>query len=245
MMKDRFTHSSRLGRGKIPREMKDEIFLRDDFTCQFCDLVLPREELTIDHLVPLADGGLDEPTNYVTSCRACNQRKADIPLPEFARSLRIRITSLPIHGDPIIDNEKLPIALRILRKRIYDRIRHGKLNASNKRAQKKIEQTFRRDFWQTSLGKQLEAEFPNLPGPVRIMIPEIQTIAKTTNEYLLLIELAKSANTRNLIGSVLTEESNVEERLISLRDKSKDAALTKRIDRALERYQRELRNRNP
>ncbi len=243
-MKDRFTRHSRLGRGKIPREMRLEVFERDNFTCQFCGAELSSSLLTIDHLIPLSLGGLDEMTNYISCCSSCNQRKANFPLPEFAKTINISIDELPVHGDPIIDNLDLPIQIRLLRKRIFDKARIGELNIAGKSAQKKLEKTFRREFWQTSEGKSLEAEFVNLPGHVRIMIPEILTIAKTAREYLLLLELAKSANTRNLIGSILVAESDIEERLRSIEARTNDTALKVRVQHALKRYERECKRRN-
>ena len=240
-MKDRFTHHSRLGRGKIPREMRLRIFERDNFTCQFCGTQLSASLLTIDHLVPLSLGGLDEMTNYVSCCSSCNQHKANATLSDFAQTINISIDDLPVHGDPIIDNVALPIKIRLLRKRIFDKARIGELKITGKSSQKKLEKTFRREFWQIPEGKALEAEFVNLPGHVRIMIPEIQTIAKNVREFFLLLELAKSANTRNLIGSILVAESNVEERLRSIEARTNDTALKVRIQQALKRFECECR----
>jgi len=118
------------------------------------------------------------------------------------------------------------------------------VSVTGKQAQRKVEKAYRIEFWQTPEGKALEAEFPSLPGHVRIMIPEIQTIAKTTREYLLLLELAKSAHTRNLIGAILTTDCNVEERLKILEAKTHDASLKKRIGQALTRFIAEVRRRN-
>lgn len=243
-MKDRFTRTSRIGRGNIPRDMRESIYRRDSYTCQFCGLAFAPNNLTIDHLIPLSLGGLDEQTNYVTCCRACNQRKANQPLSDFARTINIDLEDLPVHGDPVIDNMALPIQIRLIRKRIFDKIRRGEVSVSGKQAQRKIEKIYRLEFWQTPEGKALEAEFPNLPGHVRIMIPEIQTIAKNTREYLLLLELAKSANTRNLIGAILTFECNVEERIKALEAKTKDISLKKRIGLALNRCESEVKRRN-
>src|ERR1700687_1066713 len=108
-MRDRFTHASRLGRGKIPKEMRYAVFERDGFTCQFCNQTFVPMELTIDHLVPLSKGGLDETTNYVTSCGPCNEAKAALPLAEFSKTINVSIEALPVHGDPVIDNADLPI----------------------------------------------------------------------------------------------------------------------------------------
>ncbi len=239
-MRDRFTHSSRLGRGKIPREIRFQVYERDEYTCQFCGKRFEVEHLTIDHLIPIAGGGLDEVTNYVTSCRPCNEEKAALPLVQFAVRIKVQIEALPVHGDPVIDNDSLPLQIRLLRKRIFDKVRAGELRAAGKTAQKKIEKEYRREFWNTELGKSLEAEFPSLPGQCRIMIPEIKTIAKTAQEFLLLLELAKSARTRNLIGSVLTSDCDVIRRTEALIARpSTDAALKKRLQDAYSRFKRE------
>lgn len=212
--------------------MRNAIYSRDEYKCQFCLQEIAPTELTIDHLVPLALGGLDEVTNFVTCCRSCNRAKADQPLEEFARTVNVNVEDLPVHGDPVIDNRKLPIEIRAVRKRIFDRVRQGGLNASGRSAQKKIEKAYRREFWATSIGQVLEAEEPSLPGHVRISIPEIKTIAKTTREYILLVELAKSASTRELIGTIDTHV-DVEARVRSMADRSKDVALAKRLNQAL------------
>jgi len=233
---DRFTRRSRTGRGNISRRLREEIYERDEYTCQFCQAQPGPEHLSIDHLDPIALGGLDEKTNYVTSCRKCNQMKAALPLSEFAKKIGIEIQALPVHGDPIIDNQTLPIEIRLLRKRIFDRIRVGELSVRGKSHQKKLEKAYRREFWQTPEGEALEAEFPSLPGQVRIMLPEIQTIAKSRNDYLLLLELAKSASTRNLIGTAIIGDQDVESALRAISEKTKDSALKKRIEQALKRF---------
>jgi hypothetical protein len=166
-----------------------------------------------------------------------------MPLPDFAGSINIDIEDISVHGDPVIDNKALPIQIRLLRKRIFDKTRKGEINITGKAAQKKIEKAYRREFWQTPEGKILELEFPSLPGQVRVMIPEIRTIAKNEREYLLLAELTKSANTRNLIGSILTTDSDIERRLDTIQSTTKDGALKKRIVQAQERFKKELRRR--
>ena len=222
--------------------MRTEIYLRDNFTCQFCQISPTKNELTIDHLIPLALGGLDEVTNYVTCCLSCNRRKADRSLSEFAQELKIKIEDIPIHGDPVIDNHDMPIQIRLIRKRIFDQIRQGAIQVGGKSAQKKIEKAYRREFWSTEIGKKLEAEEPLLPGHVRIMIPEIKTIAKTAREYSLLIELAKSAHTRELIGSILLADMDIEDRVRSLASRNKNPRLEKRLNQALRRFNKVVRS---
>ena len=150
-----------------------------------------------------------------------------------------------MYGDPVIDNPAIPMQLRLLRRRVFDRIRRGKLAVSGKSAQKKIEKAYRRDLWETADGKRLEAEFPSLPGQVRAVIPEIRSIAKSKREFLLLVELAKSARTRSLIGSVLTGNVDVEVRVRSMHERERQQAMRKRLAQALKRFERAVRANPP
>lgn len=53
------------------------IYTRDDFTCQYCTLRFPTEELTFDHVLPRAQGGKTDWTNVTTACIECNSTKAN------------------------------------------------------------------------------------------------------------------------------------------------------------------------
>lgn len=241
-MKHRFTTKSRQERGHISRAVRGTVYSRDGFACQYCREQFSRTELTIDHLVPLDRGGLDEVRNYVTCCKDCNQEKANLSLAEFAETIKIELEELPVHGDPVIDNEDLPIQVRQLRRKLIDQYRKEELRLSGAGAQKKLEKEYRRLFWETSEGKALEQEFPNLPGQVRIMIPEIKTIAKNSGEFWLLVELAKSAKTRNLIGHQLVKGCDIEQRFRELIAKTRDPGLKKRMNHALNRFERRMRS---
>lgn len=53
------------------------LFRRDKNVCLYCGGVFAIHELSRDHVKPLSRGGRDIWTNVVTSCRRCNNRKAD------------------------------------------------------------------------------------------------------------------------------------------------------------------------
>ncbi len=57
-----------------------EVFKRDDFTCRYCARKTPEVVLQVDHVVPVCDGGTDDPINLVTACWECNSGKAGVPL---------------------------------------------------------------------------------------------------------------------------------------------------------------------
>lgn len=61
-------------RGRISFSRRN-VFLRDDFRCQYCGVHLPPSELTADHVVPRSRGGRTTWENVVTACMPCNRRK--------------------------------------------------------------------------------------------------------------------------------------------------------------------------
>jgi 5-methylcytosine-specific restriction endonuclease McrA len=51
------------------------IYARDDYTCQYCGKKFPSEDLTFDHVVPVATGGQKRWDNIVAACFRCNHKK--------------------------------------------------------------------------------------------------------------------------------------------------------------------------
>ena len=60
------------------------LFLRDEFCCQYCGA---RGELTFDHVVPRARGGVTSWENVVAACSNCNLRKGAKSLAQVGMSL--------------------------------------------------------------------------------------------------------------------------------------------------------------
>ncbi|MCX5867569.1 MAG: HNH endonuclease [Proteobacteria bacterium] len=52
------------------------ILARDQNTCQYCGKRFTRTDLNLDHVNPRSRGGLSTWENVVTSCIACNRKKA-------------------------------------------------------------------------------------------------------------------------------------------------------------------------
>jgi 5-methylcytosine-specific restriction endonuclease McrA len=57
------------------RFSRQNVYARDEYTCQYCGTRLPPSELTFDHVVPKVLGGVTEWENIVTCCIPCNVRK--------------------------------------------------------------------------------------------------------------------------------------------------------------------------
>ena len=61
------------------------LFLRDEFACQYCGA---RGDLTFDHVVPRASGGITSWENVVAACSRCNLKKGAKSLARAGMSLR-------------------------------------------------------------------------------------------------------------------------------------------------------------
>lgn len=96
----------------VVRFSRTNAFLRDQHSCQYCGRKRARHELTLDHVIPVVQGGTKSWENIVTACIQCNQRKggrtpheagmrliakprAPVWLP--AASLRYDLNSAPEH----------------------------------------------------------------------------------------------------------------------------------------------------
>lgn len=60
----------------VSKRLRYEILRRDDHTCRYCGGRAPVVALTVDHVIPVALGGNDEPPNLVAACRDCNAGKS-------------------------------------------------------------------------------------------------------------------------------------------------------------------------
>ncbi len=62
---------------KSVRFSRRAVYLRDLYTCQYCNEVFPDRELTLDHVLPISKGGKTNWGNIVTACKTCNQKKGN------------------------------------------------------------------------------------------------------------------------------------------------------------------------
>ena len=67
---------------RIPHQTRalsrKNILLRDHNTCQYCGMMLPASELTLDHILPRSRGGTSCWENLVACCHGCNRRKGSM-----------------------------------------------------------------------------------------------------------------------------------------------------------------------
>ncbi len=90
LIKQRYTALSKIGfectlseyhskdqRKRMTKALRDEIAIRDNYTCQICGKYMPDGVgLHIDHIIPIAKGGKSIPSNLQVLCSKCNGKKS-------------------------------------------------------------------------------------------------------------------------------------------------------------------------
>lgn len=61
-------HTLRNGSTRTWRTLRAAILYRDAYRCALC----PRGASEVDHVVPVADGGTDDPSNLRSLCHSCH-----------------------------------------------------------------------------------------------------------------------------------------------------------------------------
>jgi 5-methylcytosine-specific restriction endonuclease McrA len=77
------------------RFCRENVYIRDNFTCQYCGGKHSPKNLTLDHVIPASKRGPKSWTNVVAACKNCNQKKAN-HTPQAA--------NMPLLKEPTIPN---------------------------------------------------------------------------------------------------------------------------------------------
>ncbi|MDD2192843.1 MAG: HNH endonuclease [Bacteroidales bacterium] len=240
--KPRFISKVPRGRNWIPKTVRAEVYTRDNNICQYCHKTIEPKNLTIEHIIPVSKGGIDDIINYITVCRSCNSSKKDKSLIEFIETRwDIKISELPIHGDIIMDTPELDSEYRRVRQNCFYRMRaEDKLKGSN--AFKKLEKEFRSNLWATHYGRVLSKRYPELPGQVRASIPLVEYLVPDSRKpiHKLLIEFCKSSQTRALIDDMIrlvsnSNTTNVDNSIKSILSGHYDEGIQNKIEQAYRR----------
>lgn len=76
----KYKKSAKAQRSLMTNSLRNCIKQRDDYTCQMCGASIMEQSLLlleVDHIIPVAKGGLTAPENLQTLCWKCNRSKSD------------------------------------------------------------------------------------------------------------------------------------------------------------------------
>ena len=71
MLKEFYNKKSHL------RFSKANVYLRDEYKCQYCGTDVTKKTATLDHVLPISHGGKSTWENSATACSPCNGRKGN------------------------------------------------------------------------------------------------------------------------------------------------------------------------
>lgn len=78
--KIKYNKSAKAQRSLMTNSLRNSIKERDNYTCQMCGASITQQSLLlleVDHIIPVAKGGLTTPDNLQTLCWKCNRSKSD------------------------------------------------------------------------------------------------------------------------------------------------------------------------
>ena len=80
-----FEDGERQGSSKLKTKLMGEIV--GDYTCPYCKCVTKKDNLVMDHIIPITDGGKTTLQNCVLVCESCNQKKSAMTLRAFCKKM--------------------------------------------------------------------------------------------------------------------------------------------------------------
>lgn len=86
---------------------RSNVYIRDNFSCQYCGKQFDAEVLTLDHVVPKSHGGKTNWTNISTACKKCNNAKGN-----ESHMRPIKMPHKPSYFELVARRQEYPITIR-------------------------------------------------------------------------------------------------------------------------------------
>jgi 5-methylcytosine-specific restriction endonuclease McrA len=83
------------------------VYLRDNYTCQYCGHKFVRNELTLDHYIPKSKGGKKSWDNIIAACEYCNHSRGN----NF-NIKPIKVPKKPTYYELVNNRKKYPIYIK-------------------------------------------------------------------------------------------------------------------------------------
>lgn len=98
----------------VSKRTRFEVLRRDSFTCRYCRSA--ENPLTVDHVVPVALGGSDDPSNLVAACKDCNAGKSSASPDDSLVA--------DVHADALRHAEMIRQAYDVMVERLKDKLEY-------------------------------------------------------------------------------------------------------------------------
>ena len=81
-----FDNNARVGSQTIKTDLLKKVKGRKK--CVYCNKMIPKNDLVLDHIHPVAKGGLSTPQNSILVCSSCNSKKRDLTLRAYCKKYK-------------------------------------------------------------------------------------------------------------------------------------------------------------
>ena len=82
-----YEDEARKGSQALKRQLLKELGA-SHLKCPYCETIVEKVSLVLDHIHPIAKGGQTVPQNSILICRKCNSRKSALTLRAFCRKFK-------------------------------------------------------------------------------------------------------------------------------------------------------------
>lgn len=156
----------------VSKRLRYEILSRDGEACCKCGRRPPVVELQVDHVIPVALGGSDEPSNLQTLCKECNSGKSSVP------------PDAPLVAQVSAQAVAMAEALQIV----------AKERAANRKRASKIHGAFHEEWhaWTNRYG-----DHEHLPGNWKSNVDQLLNAGLTIDDLIELVEVAMNAKAKD------------------------------------------------
>ena len=121
---DRKAEITKVKRTTLDKNARLAVYKKDNGICQICGKPLDVEHFTVDHIIPLERGGVNDISNYRCTCSRCNRWKSDSLDSELVTMLE------DVGGNYLYKHPNSEMMMKFARMMVRGVINKGGLNTS-------------------------------------------------------------------------------------------------------------------
>lgn len=76
-----------MSRRKLSKAERQKIYSKTNGRCAYCGCEITLQQMQVDHVTPLYNGGTDDAANCLPACRSCNHYKGTLTIEKFRAAL--------------------------------------------------------------------------------------------------------------------------------------------------------------